>query len=399
MVLRLSRREARRLFLNAQGLSDNPATALDRQSLQHLIGRLGFVQLDSVKAVERAHHHILFTRNQRYRPEMLRHLLEERRTLFEHWTHDASVIPVDWYPHWHHRFRQFERRIRRNPRWREKLGGTRVIKAVRRRIEKDGPLEARDFAGESKGTGPWWGWSPHKAALEYLWFTGELAISGRAGFRKIYDLAERVLPHHTALPPTDREEHVDWACHTALQRLGFASPGEIAAFWDALSPDEAAAWCSREDGRAVQKVEVETTQGPKSCFAPLDIETRLANAPEPPGRIRLVSPFDPAIRDRRRTERLFDFSYRIEIFVPAAKRQYGYYVFPLLEGDRFIARADLKVDGRTGALIVLGFWPEPGTRWGKGRLAKLDAELERCAVFAGAREVIWTKGTRPGAPA
>jgi uncharacterized protein len=393
-MLRLRGEEARLLFLHAQGLSSDPGTALDTDGLQALIERLGFVQVDSVKAVERAHHHILFTRNQRYRPEMLRHLLEERRRLFEHWTHDASVIPVDWYPHWHHRFRHFERRFRTSERWRERLGGPKILKEVHRRIEAEGPLEAKAFAGESKGTGPWWGWSPHKAALEYLWFTGELAIAGRAGFRKIYDLAERVLPEHATLPPTDRKAHVDWACRTALERLAFATPGEIAAFWDAVSREEADAWCARENGRSIREIEVETVQGLKACFAPAEIEACLANAPEPPGRLRLVSPFDPAIRDRRRTERLFGFSYRIEIFVPAAKRQYGYYVFPVLEGDRFVARADLRVERKSGALSVLGFWSEPGSRWGKGRLAKLEAELERCAAFAGARDVVWAKGVR-----
>lgn len=395
-MLRLSQSEARRLFLHAMALTDDPGAAIDADGAQALIERLGFVQLDSVKAVERAHHHILFTRNQRYRPEMLRSLLEERRSLFEHWTHDASAIPVAWYPHWHHRFRQFARRIAENPRWRERMGGPAVVEAVRKRIEQEGPLEAKAFAGESKGTGPWWGWSPHKAALEYLWFTGEIAVAGRAAFRKIYDLAERVLPHHVNLPPAEREAHVGWACRTALERLGFATSGEIAAFWEAVSREEAEDWCAREKGRALIELEVETAGGAKTFFAPADIEARLGAAPEPPVRVRLVSPFDPVIRDRRRTERLFDFSYRIEIFVPAAKRQYGYYVFPVLEGDRFIARADLRVESKTGALTVLGFWPEPGVRWGRGRLARFEAELERCAAFAGARDVVWKTGTRPG---
>lgn len=397
-MLRISNADARRLFLHAQGLSADPSARLDPAGLQAMIEGLGFVQLDSVKAVERAHHHILFARNRRYRPDMLQTLAEARRSLFEHWTHDASLIPTQWYGHWHHRFDKFRRRIEQSPGWRQRLGDdARVIDAVRERIERDGPLEARTFAGDSARTGPWWGWSAHKAALEYLWFTGELAVAGRAGFRKVYDLAERVIPDHGAHERPEAAAHRDWSACTALDRLGIATPTEIAGFWDAMDRAQAETWCAAEMGRRLIAAELEDASGRwwRGYVAPADIETRLAEAPPPPGRVRLISPFDPLIRNRQRTERLFGFSYRIEIFVPAAKRQYGYYVFPVLEGDRFIARADLNADAKSGVLEVRGFWSEPGVRWGKGRMAAMTAELNRVAAFAGAGGVNWPKQLRP----
>ena len=385
MSLTIPNRQARRLFLAGHGLAAQPTGRLTAQSLHGTIVDLGFVQIDSVNAVCRAHHHILHARNQTYREPMLAPLLERDRALFEHWTHDASIIPMAWYPHWHHRFERLRKRFDSRKGWRERMGDGRTLEEVRRHIEAEGPVSTADFAEKSERTGPWWGWSRHKAALEYLWFTGELATARREGFRKIYDLTERVIPEHArARGPSDEEVHLDWACRTALERLVIASPPEIAAFWDAVSGAQARAWCQERLGEELIEVRVQCHDGkPRPAYAPIDIEARLDAAPDPPGRVRLISPFDPAVRDRKRLEYLFGFRYRIEIFVPAAKREYGYYVFPLLEGDRFIGRMDLKADRKADTLRVLGVWPEPGVRLGRDRRARIEAELQRCARFAG----------------
>lgn len=354
-----------------------------------MIEDLGFVQVDTVNAVCRAHHHILHARNQTYREPMLPPLLERDRALFEHWTHDASIIPMAWYSHWHHRFEKFRHKFERQKGWRERVGSRETLDEVLKHIQDEGPVSTSDFAGKSERTGPWWGWSPHKSALEYLWFTGELAIAGREGFRKIYDLTERVIPEAArAEGRSEHEAHVDWACRTAMQRLIIATPPEIAAFWEAISGAEAKAWCQAQLGEHLTEVEVECHDGSlRKAYALADIEARLAEAAAPPGRVRLINPFDPAIRDRKRLDYLFGFYYRIEIYVPAPKRQYGYYVFPLLEGDRFIGRMDLKADRKADTLRVQGFWPEPKVRLGGGRLARIEAELERCARLAGVSAV------------
>ncbi len=388
----ISNRAARRLLLASQGLADDPTRRLDDARLLDLIERMGFVQVDSIKTVERAHHHILFSRNQTYRREQLDRLIHPGAALFENWTHDAAIIPTRFYPFWRHRFaRDRDRLAERWRKWRRE-DFEDYLAQVRRRIGREGPLMARDFgkARKKKGDG-WWDWHPEKTALEYLWRTGALAVARREGFQKVYDLPERVIPkQHRGRPPS-HAAFVDWKCRGALARLGVATPGEMAAFWGALNPAEAGAWCEAQLGRAVIPVLVEPADGgkPRAAFADPGVLDRLDELPAPPPRIRALNPFDPAIRDRKRLERLFGFRYRIEVFVPAAKRQYGYYVFPLLEGDRFIGRIDMTHDSRNGSrdggcLKVTGLWLEPKIAMTQGREHKLRAELRRIQKFVGA---------------
>ncbi len=393
----ISNRAARRLLLASQGLSDDPTRRLDDAGLLDLIERMGFVQIDSIRTVERAHHHILFSRNQNYRREQLVRLIDGEASLFENWTHDAAIIPSRFYPFWRRRFERDRERLAE--RWRNR-GGRHGFEAylshVLERIGREGPLMARDFGpkhkdgGRKKGSGGWWDWHHEKTALEFLWRTGALAVARREGFQKVYDLPERVIPreHLDGLPT--RGAFIDWKCRGALARLCFATPGELAAFWGTLSPAEAKAWCDREMGRAVTRVLVEPADGSKCrpAFAPSDVLERLEDPPAPPPRIRALNPFDPLIRDRARLQRLFGFRYRIEVFVPAAKREYGYYVFPLLEGDRFIGRLDMKHERQDGGgLSVTGLWLKPGVAMTRTRRDKLQAELKRIQKFVGAEAV------------
>ena len=392
MTIHLPNRDARRVFMARQGLSDPPNKALTKQGLLDLIERLGFVQVDSVQTVERAHQMILFARNQTYRREHLTTLLEDDRELFEHWTHDASILPSAFFRYWKHRF------TRRAPvileRWRKWQGEgfDAAFTETLERIAAGGPVLSRDLKAEEHKSGGWWNWHPSKTALEFLWHTGQLAISGRQNFQKIYDLAERVLPGHHYHPEVTETEFVDWCCRSALARLGFATHGEIAAFWDLVSPQEAKDWVSDHRDELVE-VTIGTVDGkPRAAVALADFPTTLGAVPEPPSRIRVLSPFDPMIRNRARTERLFGFFYRIEIFVPQAKREYGYYVFPLLEGDRFVGRIDMKADRKRGVLDVTRLWWEPGIRTSSGRLEKLDAELQRLARFSGMERIEYADG-------
>ncbi len=391
MVLRLTNAQARRLLLAETGLSAPLSGRPSPGDLHGLVKKLGFVQLDSIQTVARAHHHILWSRCQGYREPMLARLLEDDRTAFDHWARDAAVMPVEWYPHWHHRFSRAAERIKTSKSWQKRLGDRKILRDVRKRIERTGPVLTRDFAGDSQRTGSWWGWSPHKAALEYLWHTGDLATAGRQGFQKIYDLSDRVIPDGLHAEKTSPQEHLDWACSSALDRLIFANPRQIRDFWDVTALDEVRRWTQTAPARDIIPVEIAPADdgAPIAAFAPADIEARLETAPAPQGRLRLLNPFDPLIHDRIRTERIFGFSYRIEVFVPAPKRQYGYYVFPMLEGDRFIGRLDAVGDRAQKSLTVRTVWPEPGIRFGKDRRAKLDAELARLARFIGAERIEW----------
>jgi hypothetical protein len=208
----------------------------------------------------------------------------------------------------------------------------------------------------------------------------------RDGFQKVYDLMERVLPDHHALPPPAGDEHADWAARSALDRLGVATPRELAALWPLLSAGEAAAWCAARV-KAGDVVAVRVDGEETTAYAPADWERRSRRAPEPPNRIRLLSPFDPIVRDRRRALRLFGFDYRFEAFVPAPRRVHGYYVLPLLERDRLVGRIEPKLDRDAGVLVVRGPWWERGVRPTRARRAALDDALARLAAMVGARDV------------
>ena len=382
---RLTNAAARHLFLARHGLSEVVGGTPDVAALAQA---LGFVQVDSINTVERAHHMILRARASGYRPEMLRPALEDHRHLFEHWTHDAAVIPAEFYPHWQLRFaRERATLADRWKTWRDPEYLSR-LDDVLNRIARDGPVTAAETGADApKAKGGWWEWHPDKTALEYLWRTGALAVAGRRGFQKVYDLAERVIPdgHRSAVP--DPAETVDWACRAALDRLGFATSGELAAFFATVTPAEAKDWCARALARGeLVEADVECADGSLRRSYMWATEAGQA-VPPPGGRLRILSPFDPALRDRARAERLFGFHYRIEVFVPEPQRKFGYYVFPVLEGDRLVGRVDAKADRQAGVLAVRAFWPERGVKPGAGRLARLEAELLRLARFAGCDRV------------
>jgi uncharacterized protein YcaQ len=381
--------QVRRLLLASQALLGPPPAG----GLEGLIQQLGYVQLDSIQVVERAHHLILGCRMPAYHPDQLTALLVQRR-LFEHWTHDAAAVPIQWYPHWQLRFPRSRARILASPWWTERVGtqAEALLALVLARIQSEGPLGSADFQHPRPGGAGWWDWKPQKAALECLWHTGALAVAGRVHFHKTYDLAGRVFPEAHALPAPDPEAHLEWACATALARLGTATPRELAAFWDAVAPAEAARWCATAlaAGR-IQSLRTLTVAGAERIrFAPADWRERLAALPDPEPRTVLLCPFDPILRDRARTRDLFGFDYRFEAFVPADRREYGYYVLPVLEGDALTGRLDAKFHRATGTLEVKGLWWEPSSfrvRPTRTRMRRLTLALEALAARIGAERV------------
>ena len=393
MTARLDNRSARRLFLDRHALLEPPSGPATGAHLIDLVERLGFVQLDSVTTVARAHHMILHSRRSTYRPPALTRALNVDRTIFEHWTHDAAAIPMSQLPFWSLKFARDRARLeRRWPDWHGAAFHDRT-RPVLDHIRANGPCRSDAFADGHKKTSGWWDWHPSKTALEFLWRSGALAIAAREGFRKVYDLAGNVYPDRPGLPP---EVCIDWFMSGALDRLGFGSPGELADFWDVVTRDEARAWCDRAlaDGRVVP-IEIEGADGGLfwRLARPGTIAAAQALGPAP-GMVRVLSPFDPALRDRGRAERLFGFAYRIEIFVPAPQRKYGYYVFPLLEGERLIGRIDMRVDREAGALRVAALWPEAGVALGSGRMQRIEAALARTGRLAGMDRVAWSDGWR-----
>ena len=382
-ALKIFNRDARRLWLWTTGLSGAPVGKLD---LIALIRQLGFVQIDTIRNVTRAHHHILWTRNQNYREKMLWPLLGRDRAIFEHFTHDASLIPMEYLPYWQRQFRRLGQKAA-NADWYQSGLGQQEIKNIRKRIEMEGALSTHAFDTKIEGKREMWARPPHKKALDQMWYAGELATCFRKNFVKFYNLSERVFPAQLRDSPGDTEQ-IEWLCNQALDRLTFGTSGEVQRFWDAMGASEARAWCT---GRSdLVPVEVQGADGSFSLsWAAPDIEERLNKVSAPTIRLRILNPFDPTIRDRMRLERLFGFEYRNEMFVPAAQRKRGYYVYPLLEGDRFVGRLELKADRAKGWMRVTGFWPEPRVKWGEARFEKLGAELSRFARFVGIEDVSW----------
>ena len=381
---------ARRLLLCGQGLLADSARRATPAAVYRQIQAMGFVQMDTINVICRAHHHILVSRFDDYRPAMLGKLLERDRKLFEHWTHDASVIPTIWLRFWRLRFDRYRKRGHSpNSWWAQRMGsrGDRIVADVLDRVTRDGPLMSKDFEHPRPESSAWWGWKPQKAALEFLRRIGELGVARRINFHKVYDLMERIFPQMRTMDVPGEEEHLDWACRAALQRLILATPGELAGFLAAITPAEATAWCRRaaRSGEVVQ-VLVEAANGdkPRRAFALPDWPRRAQRCPNAPQRMRLLSPFDPVIRDRKRALRLFNFDYRFEAFVPAAKRRYGYYVLPILQAERIVGRLDAKFHRDRGALQVKDLWWEAHIRPTRKTRQALDEALGRFAQAIGA---------------
>lgn len=325
-----------------------------------MIHRLGYVQIDSIAAVERAHNTILRTRLQGYTEQHLRTAAEKQRAVFEHWTHDASFVPTAWIPFWQQRFRRAALRYSTKEWWiqRGHADGLKLMRSVHAHVRKRGPTRSRDLGERTGKSGGWWEWSPHKVALEVLWRSGRLAVAHRSGFQKAYDLFERVHPEVKRRAPSPAQ-HLHWACSEALTRLGVATPREIARFFNDLDAVDVKRWAASPKGRALAiPVRRERADGgtPERALAAVGALDRIPPAPDG---VQLLSPFDPVVRDRQRLESIWGFFYRFEAFVPEAKRIDGYYTLPVLDGARFIGRCSLRAD-RTAGRLTLEKWRAEG---------------------------------------
>lgn len=392
-MLHLTNKDAKALFLDTHGLTRPRRGKLSEEDLASIIHDIGFVQLDTINTVARSHDMILFARAQNFERQTLG-ALHEKGALFEHYTHDASLIPMEFYPYWQTRFRRAKDRLNQ-PGWQQRLGENpkKTINWVRKHVEREGPTMSRDLAegpqNTTGGNGGWWGWSPTKTALEYLYRTGELAVAKRDGFQKVYDLSERVIPEDLHKHRPSKSELVDFKCREALNRIGFGTPTEIGRFWETLRHQDVAKWAKPLIGKELQEVLIEGAKGEpdKKALAFMDLEDRLATVNPVSKSLRFLSPFDPLIRDRKRLKHLFGFDYTIEIFVPEAKRLYGYYVLPILEGDRIVGRADLKADRKKQVLDMKGLWLAKGVKLTDAREKALHGDLARLAKFCGVEDV------------
>jgi hypothetical protein len=369
--------EIRRRVVEAQGYASRARSGTATEVLD-TVRRLGCVQLDSISTVERSHRVALGARVGAYPEPAVSRLLKEGR-VFEYWAHEACLVPVEDYPM--HRWRM-ARYAESHP-WRGNVfeKEPELTAQVLREIGERGPLGSRHFEGS--GPGGMWNWKPAKIVLEALHSAGRLAIAGRDGFQRLYDLPERVLPAELLdgekLPSDD--EYTRWAILRGVEARGALTEGAVAEMWrlrgggGRVRPHADALVA---EGK-LRRVEVDDGKAP--VLLPVAAEPR---GPLPPA--LLLSPFDNLLWDRTFLERVFGFRHVIEVYKREHERIYGYYVLPLLRRDRLVGRADLKHDRAEGVLHVKAFHPEPGSR---GNLDDcLDAALVRLARVVGAEHVV-----------
>ena len=374
--------EARRIALAAQGFGARPQGPVGKRQLTRLIERLGVVQIDSVNVVSRTHYLPAFSRLGAYPRALLEEIAWGRkRPLFEYWAHEASLLPLSMQPLLRWRMADAHDGVGT---WK---GIARFLRERREFVDKvldefraRGPLAASELELGHKGQGGWWGWSEAKRAVECLFWTGELTTATRRGtFERVYGLPERVLPRAVLAAPTPARADAHRELYRiAARAMGIATAKDLRDYF--RMPVEGAKDRIAELVEAGELMPV-TVRGWRET-AYLDPTAR---RPRRVAAQALLSPFDNLIWFRERTERMFGVRYRIEIYVPAEKRQHGYYVLPFLEGDALTARVDLKSDRKAGVLIVQSAHAEP---WASDATpSRLADELQLMAGWLGLETV------------
>jgi uncharacterized protein len=374
----LSIAQARRIALDAQGFADPaPAGPVTMRHLRRVLSRTALLQMDSVNVLQRAHYLPMYSRLGPYPVGLLDRAAYGRPPeLFEYWGHEASLIPVSLHPalRWRmagaHAWGNVRRIADEDP---------ALVDWVRDEVRVNGPLTAAEIEHEApREKGNWgWNWSSVKRALEFLFWAGEVVAARRNGsFARVYDLPERVLPAEVlaAPTPTPAESYRELVA-VAARSLGVAAEFELRDYFRLPVAGARAAIPELVEEGVLVPVEVRGWRQPAYLHADAKLPRWVRGD-------TLISPFDPLIWERARTERLFGFSYRIEIYTPAHKRVHGYYVLPFLQGDRFTARVDLKADRKAGVLRVPAAWLEPGADADTTAEA-LAAELRRLAGWLG----------------
>ncbi|AVU76133.1 winged helix-turn-helix domain-containing protein [Pseudomonas rhizophila] len=350
-TLSFTLKQARRLALAAQGFDGRPTSAsVQPARLNRLIERLGVLQIDSVNALVRSHYLPLFSRLGHYTSDLLDQAAwsqGRRRTLFEYWGHEASLLPLAMYPlmRW-----RMERASRGEGIYRQlaQFGQERqdVIRRVLASVREQGAVGAGSLSTRQEKAGPWWDWSAEKHALEWLFAAGEVTVAGRRGFERLYDLPERVFPSSVLQQPLPDEPQAQRALLLhAAQALGVGTEKDLRDYFRLDPADSRGRLAELEEAGELVRCQVQGWKQPAWCRPTAKIPRKVAAS-------ALLSPFDSLVWERSRTERLFDFRYRLEIYTPAHKRVYGYYVLPFLHNERIAARVDLRAERALGRLAV-----------------------------------------------
>ncbi len=378
----LSRAQARRIALAAQGFLDPRPALPTLRTLSRTVARTGVLQIDSVNVLQRAHYMPLFSRMGAYDTSLLHRAAGQKpRRLVEYWAHMAAYMPVELWPYMKHRMARAHTLA-----W----GGPRSIYArkpdlvasVLADVARQGPVTARDIDDDlPRAKVDWgWNWSEVKQALEFLFFAGEVSVAGRnSSFERLYDLPERVVPIPILRQPdpAPEEAHVELVRRAAVSH-GVATEASLRDYYRMHQEASKPAVRTLVETGELVPVSVQGWSQPAYLHRDARLPRRLSAR-------ALLSPFDPVVWERPRTEQLFGFRYRIEIYVPEPARVHGYYVLPFLLGENLVARVDLKADRKAGVLVVKGAYAEPSAP--DETAAELAAVLRELADWLGLSDV------------
>jgi uncharacterized protein YcaQ len=400
---------ARRLAVTKQRLAGpcaEPESRPDAARILDVVRGLGCVQLDPISAVARSHLLVLWSRLGPYDTGELDRLLWEERSLFEYWAHAASIVLTEDYPIHSVMMRRYpsgetgwSRRVRE---WMEE--NRELREHILEEIRKNGPMQSKQF--DNKVPEEWYstGWTGGRNVsqmLDFLWTQGKLMVAGRMGGQRVWDLAERCLPEWTPREELDRHEAVRRAAQKSLRALGVGNARDITQhFTRGRYPGLQKALAELEAEGRVEQVRIEDDHKvwPGAWYVHTDdlpLLERLAAGEWHP-RTTLLSPFDNMIIDRARVEKLFDFEFRIEIYVPKAQRKYGYYVLPILHGDRLIGRVDPSMDRKQKRLNINAVYAEPGAPVDAETAQAVAGAIESLGEFLGAREIVYSERVPEG---
>ena len=365
----LSLSDARKLFLHSQGLYGHDF-GKKKAGVLNLVEHLGYVQIDTISVVERAHHHTIFTRVRDYQKSHLDELMDDR-LIFEYWSHAAAYLPMRDY-----RFSLPRKKLFADGKqhW---FHDKKPIKYVYDRIKAEGPLQSKDFEEKKANTG-WYEWKTTKQALEQLFMEGKLMVAGRKNFQKVYDLTESVLPRGTDTKMPTEKEMAEHLILSAIRANGLVAEHEIA-------------YLRKGHKEKVQKalkhllkegvvIEIGIDKVKEAYYTSPDTFSLLGDI-KPTRKVHILSPFDNSVIQRRRLQTLFDYDYTIECYVPAAKRIHGYFCLPILYGDRFVGRMDCKAERSKAELIIQKLWLEEGFEPSALFLKALAKSTDEFAAF------------------
>jgi uncharacterized protein YcaQ len=382
--------QARQMMVAAQGLAHAPDRAASRQDVLDAIRRMGQLQIDTIHVVARSPYLVLWSRLGDYPPEWLEESLSEK-FLFEYWAHAMCFLPMDDYPI--HRRRMLDAiQNRRGPaRWAVDYiqKNPEPIERVRAHLSENGAVRSVEFETKNKPPGGWWNWKEEKNALEALFFTGEVMISRRQKFQRVYDLRKRVLPDWNDTDAASSEEMKRELVLKSVRALGVTRLNWVADYFRQLKTGLPALLENLAAEGKIQKLNVKGFEDPFYIHPDnLQYVGEALSGTGAPTLTTLLSPFDPLVWDRQRARELFDFDYTIECYTPAAKRRYGYFTLPILHRGRLVGRLDPKAHRAQGIFEVKTLHLEPGVEPDEDLITSLAAVLRRLAAWHGTPELV-----------